>query len=100
MDTATGRSIPSPQGRGGQLHRLVDVVEPWCSEQPRNHGALSCSDGRSARGRFFELGDQLWPSTKRARDAEREVIAAREAMAADEEGATERVEAVKDKHQL
>lgn len=49
-------------------------------------GALSRNGDRSAWNHFNELGEQLWPTTKRLRDAEIEHHAPKEAVEAGEEG--------------
>ena len=63
-------------------------------------GALSRSSGNRVCGRFNELGEQHWPTTKRLCEVEISHHATKLAAATGEEGAAERLEAAKADYEL
>lgn len=73
-------------------------VEPWCSQQVRECVWLFRSGGRGVSDRFFELDEVLFLHTKRCRDVDKDLLAAQDAVAAVEDGATERLKVAKEEH--
>lgn len=63
-------------------------------------GALSHSGSRRAWREFVGLTDIFWPTTKHFHEVERELAEAKEAVAAGQEGATTRLEVVKEEFNL
>lgn len=76
------------------------VVETWRSKQTREHDTLSHNNGRREWGRFLDLGDALWPSIKSWHKAEIELDAAKDTMAADEDGTAKLLEAANEEYAL
>uniref|UniRef100_M8BEV1 Carboxypeptidase n=1 Tax=Aegilops tauschii TaxID=37682 RepID=M8BEV1_AEGTA len=93
-------SAPAPHERPRQ-HAVAGVfsrspVEPGRSKQARERSALSCSRGRKAWSKFDEIGDMLWPTTKGLHEAEIELQAPKEAVAACEDDADAQLMVVKE----
>ena len=74
------------------------AVKLWRSKQARERGRLSRSGRRSVWASFNELHEVLFPLTMRCRKADAELLAVDSAVAAGEEGTSDRLAAAKEDH--